>query len=163
MPDLLTHVTFVFIVLTILSWRYSWLRPFISVGMVGAIIPDLVKIHLFLSGRTVETLLGIPFAWRPIHTVGGAMVIAGIGALLFPKGYRRRAFGTLVFGAETGLLLDAGLRRANSLTQPFFYPFSWWQPPSGNLYLSSDFWPAVVTVIVALGIWMLDRRLPRES
>lgn len=157
MTDLLTHVLFVYVVLTVVSWRIEGIERYISVGMVGAVIPDIVKIHLFIGPKTVQSALGVPFSWAPIHRLGGTVLLAGIAALFFARRVRVRAFGFLLAGATTGFVLDAGLKRANRVTPPYFYPLSWWQPPSGDLYLSSDAWPAMVAILVAAVIWTMDR------
>lgn len=158
MSDLLTHVLVVFSVLTVASWRLDWLGRYVAVGMVGAVLPDLVKVGLVVGPDAVEAVLGLPFSWLPLHRLGGVVVLAGLGAMAFSRPHRRRAFGALVFGATSGLVLDVGVIRANGVTPPYLYPLSWWQPPSWDLYLSSDGWPAVVAVAVAGAVWLLDRR-----
>lgn len=38
-----------------------------------------------------------------------------------------------------------------------------YRPPSGDLYLSSDRWPAVVAGLCALCVWAVDRRRDTHS
>lgn len=159
MPDLLTHVLVAYVTATALAWNVSRIpRWFVPVGMVGAVLPDVVKIYLLVPSGVVESALGVPFAWDPIHRLGGVLALAGLGTLLFDRPYRRAVFGTLVAGATTHLFLDSLIRRANGLTPPYLYPLSWWHPPSGNLYLSSDGWPAALALVVAAGVFVYDRR-----
>jgi hypothetical protein len=59
MPDLLAHAFIAYSVCRILSWRVKWLStPYVTLGTVGAFIPDLVKIKFLLPARTVEQLVG---------------------------------------------------------------------------------------------------------
>lgn len=159
MPDLLTHVLAVYVVATGLTWTVrSVPRTLVPVSVVGAVLPDVVKIHLLVPNATVEAVLGVPFAWAPIHRLGGVLVLAGLCTLALERSYRRGAFVALVGGASTHLFLDSLIRRANGLTPPYLYPFSWWHPPSGDLYLSSEPWPATLALIVAAAVFFHDRR-----
>jgi len=61
MPDLLAHAFLAYAILRALSWRYDWLRtPYVTAGMAGAFIPDIVKIQLILPSATVEAAFGTP-------------------------------------------------------------------------------------------------------
>ena len=158
MPDLLAHVLVVYAAATALTWsRLRLSRRMVPVAMVGAALPDLVKAYLVLDSGTVEAALGLPFSWQPLHRLGGLLVLAGLGALLFDRRFRRPAFGTLLAGGVSHLVLDALIRRANGLAPPYLYPFTWWAPPSGDLYLSSDAWPAAAAVVVAAAVLAYDR------
>lgn len=158
MVDLLTHVLVVYVVLTIASWHLDGIDAYVGVGMIGAILPDLAKIRILVDPDTVEAILHVPFSWNPFHRLGGIIVVAGMGSLLFDPDHRSRVFGVLCFGAVTALILDLGVIRAGGIAPPYLYPFSWYEPPAANLYLSSDRWPAVVAVALAAGIWLGDRR-----
>lgn len=158
MPDLLTHVLVAYVTGTVLVWNVDRLpRRLVPVAMVGAVLPDLVKVHLVLSGGTVGSLLGVPFSWQPIHRLGGVLVLAGVGALTFDRSYRRATFATLLAGAGSHLFLDSLIRRANGFTPPYLYPLTWWHPPSGDLYLSSDPWPAVLALTAAAIVFAYGR------
>lgn len=157
MADLLTHVLFVYIILTVSSWYVDMLRSYVSVAMIGAVIPDLAKIRLVLGSDAIEAALNVPFSWFPVHRAGGILAVAGLGSLFFIRTHRLRGFVGLCFGASTGLLLDTLVIRANGVVPPYLYPFSWWQPPSLDLYLSSDVWPALVVIPLAVGVWWVDR------
>ena len=155
MADLLTHVLVPYVLLTVASWRYPRIkRRWIVIGMAGAAIPDLVKIRIVLDDGAVESLLGVPFAYDPISSVSGLLVIAGAIAVFFEQ--HRRAYAFLVFGGSTALVLD-GLRVFVDGRAGFWlYPF-WWRPPSPSLYVTADPRVAVLTVLLSTGVYLLDR------
>lgn len=43
-----------------------------------------------------------------------------------------------------------------------FWPLTQYQPPTPNIYLSSDRWPALVSGLVAAIVWAVDRQLVEE-
>ena len=154
MPDLLTHVLIAYILATLLSFRYEWLTPqFVTVVMLGALVPDLTKIQLLVDSYIVKSILGIPFDWYAIHTAGGALVAITIGALLTDNTHRRRVFALLALGAASHLLLDAQLIKPSGYASPLLWPFTAYQPPTPGLYVSYDRWPALVAGTVAAIIW----------
>lgn len=157
MTDLLTHVLAVYVLLTAASWRYREVRPYVPIGMVGAIIPDLAKARLVVTSGAIEGALGLPFSWLAIHRLGGVVVIAGLGAVCFDRDARLGGFLALLVGGIAALALDLGVKRASGLAPPYLYPVSWWQPPSADLYLSADPLPAGLALAVALVVWWLDR------
>lgn len=161
MADLLTHVLVVFAGLTILSWRFDVISDrYIPVAMVGAILPDLNRVmKYFIEASDVSELLGMPFSWIPIHRLGGTIVLVLFGALLFRSGERRRTFVFLLVGALSHYPLDAGVRRADGLTPPYFYPLTWWQAPSPNLYLSSDLSLVIPSILFTGMILYIDKSL----
>lgn len=158
MPDLLTHVLVAYVTVTVLVWNVDRLPGrLVPVAMVGAVLPDLAKVHLVVSSATVASALGVPFSWQPIHRLGGVLALAGLGALVLDRPYRRIAVVALSTGAASHLFLDSLIRRANGLTPPYLYPLTWWHPPSGDLYLSSDPWPAVLALTAAAIVFAYDR------
>ena len=158
MVDLLTHVLSVYVVLTIASWYVDGIDAYVGVGMIGAIVPDLAKARLLIDPDTIESILQIPFSWNAFHRLGGVLVVVGIGSLLFDPKHRSRVFGFLCVGAISALVLDLGVIRAGGVAPPYLYPFSWYEPPAANLYLSSDQWPAIVASAFAIGTWLVDRK-----
>jgi membrane-bound metal-dependent hydrolase YbcI (DUF457 family) len=123
--------------------------------MLGTMVPDLTKIKLLVPSAQVELWLGIPFDWFAIHTLGGALVAAAIGALCTTSEHRQRAFGLLLLGAISHLFLDALLINASGYSYAVFFPFSAAHPPTPGLFLSSDRWPAAVSGLTAIAIWGL--------
>lgn len=156
MPDILIHVVVAYVVATTLSWRYEWLTPrLVTVAMLGATVPDVTKIALVVPDWQIEALLGIPFSWQAIHTAGGALVAVTIGSLLTDTEHRRRVFALLLLGASSHLFLDALLLKASGHSFAVFWPLTAYQPPTPGLYVSSDWWPAVVSGVVAIVVWSL--------
>jgi len=159
MPDILTHVLVGYILGTLLSVRYEWLTPpLVTVVMLGALLPDFSKVDLLIRGEYVETLLGVPFEWRAIHMVGGALLAITIGALLTSTDHRRRVFALLALGTASHLLLDAFLLKASGYSFAIFWPLTTYHPPTPGLYLSSDRWPAIVASTVATIVWYVQYR-----
>lgn len=159
MPDVLTHVLVGYVLATLLSFRLEWLTPrYVTVVMLGAIVPDLTKIKLLVPSSLVESWLGIPFDWFAIHTLGGALVAIAVGALLTSTPHRRRVFGLLLLGACSHLALDALLVSASGYSYAVFFPFSTYHPPTPGLFHSSDRWPAAVSALGAGAVWWLRYR-----
>jgi len=159
MPDLLTHVLCLYIIATLVGVRLEWLTPqYVTVGMLGAIVPDLTKIKLLVPSVQMELLLGVPFDWRAIHTLGGALVAVGIGALCTTSQHRRRVLGLLFVGVVSHLSLDALLINASGYSYAVLFPFSTFHPPTPGLFLSSDRWPAAVSAGLAFILWQAKRR-----
>ncbi len=158
MPDLLAHAFLAYAILRVLSWRYDWLTtPYVTAGMAGAFIPDIVKIELLLPSAIVEAALGIPFSWSPVHRLGGTAVCVLIGAVLVDEARRRGALLVLSLGATSHLLADLLLAKASLRAFPVLWPLTRWQPPTPGLYLSTQPEPTVVTGLLAAAIWSLSR------
>ena len=127
MPDLLSHAFIAYTLCTLLGLEYDWLTPqYVTVGMAGAFIPDLAKIDLVLDGAVVGTLLGVPFDWLGIHTLGGATVVVLVGVTLAASEERRRVGALLALGAASHLTADALLAKAAGVS----YPCSGRSPPT---------------------------------
>lgn len=91
MADLLSHVLFAFAAFTVAGWAIAWLdRRWVAVGMVGAIIPDLDEVGVVLDDVVISKALGIPFDWGAIASLGGLLLLAAAGALLFEQSGQRR-------------------------------------------------------------------------
>lgn len=159
MADLLSHALLAFALFTALGWVIEWLdRRWVVVGMVGSLFPDLNRIELIVDDYALSQLLGIPFEWGAIQTLGGALVLSAMGAVLFAEArQRRRAFGLLVAGAASHLVVDAVKKWADGANGATLYPVSWWRNPTPGWYVSSDPWVLVVAGIVAVSVWLVDR------
>jgi membrane-bound metal-dependent hydrolase YbcI (DUF457 family) len=154
MPDLLAHAFLAYALLRALSWRYDWLRtPYVTAGMAGAFIPDIVKIQLLLPSPIVEATLGIPFSWSPIHRLGGTVICVLIGAVLVDETRRRKTLLVLSLGAASHLLADAFLTKASGRSFAILWPLTRWQPPTPRLYLNTQPEPTIVTGVVAALVW----------
>jgi len=159
MPDLLSHALIAYVICTALSWRYDWLTPsYVTVGMAGAFVPDMTKIQLVIPGELVESVLGIPFSWHPLHTGGGALVSVLVGVLVVVPERRRRVLGLLGIGAASHLLADALLRTPTGYSYAIAWPLTRYRPPTPGLYLSTEPWPTVVTGLIAVALWIVSTR-----
>lgn len=158
MPDFLTHILVVYVVLALAGQRLDWLTPpWIVAGMAGGLIPDVSKLELVVSADMVEAVLGVPFSWFPLTTLPGSVLVAGLASLAVAAEYRVRTFGILVFGAMTHLGLDLLLQKPGPTTFPVLYPVTLWEPPVVGVYLSSDVWPSLVAVGLAGVVFVLTR------
>lgn len=157
MADLLTHILVPYVLLTVASWQLDWLTTqWIVIGMAGAAIPDLVKIRILLDTAVIESLLGMPFSYSPISSLGGVLLIAGAITVVFAR-QRRQVFLFLLFGGCTSLVVD-GLRVfADGRAGFWLYPFTWWRPPTPSLYVTSDVRVLVVAVVISAVVFTLDR------
>ena len=158
MVDLLAHVLVGYAVAALLANRGVVARRFVPLAMVGAVLPDLSKTGMVLSERWVEGVLGVPFSWLAFHRLGGVLLVAGVVVLSLGRGDRRAAYGALVGSAVGHLALDALITRAGGYAPPYLYPFTWWQPPAGGLYVSSDLWPTALAVGLAAFAWVVTHR-----
>lgn len=159
MPDLLTHVLLAYALATAATWAVPrFEQRFVPVAMIGAALPDIAKLYLLVDSSTVEAALGLPFDWVALHTLGPTVALAGMGALCFHSEDLRLAFACLAGGAGLHLLMDLAVIRVAGVAPPYLFPLTWWEPPSANLLLSSDPWPWMVATLLAVGVWVLDRR-----
>lgn len=165
MPDLLAHVLFAYAVVRIASWRWTWITPaHVTIAMVGATVPDVSKIDLFMDDDWLEVLLGASVDWYALHTIGGVFVSIFVGALLVVPSERRRAFRLLAVGAASHLLLDLFLRTASGLSSyPIFWPITYYRPLTPGLYLSTDWWPTAATAILAGVVWAVNGWIGRTN
>ncbi|MFP4609113.1 MAG: metal-dependent hydrolase [Candidatus Natronoplasma sp.] len=157
MADLLTHALIGYTMGMLLSWRYKWVKPsYITMIMVGAVLPDVVRIRLLLDPILIETYLGIPFSWAPLHTLGGVLVSGLIITSLFESKMNKRIFLVVMIGALSHLVLDALLITASGHSYAVLWPFTYHRPIIPGLYLSSNVLPAVISSITAAIVWRID-------
>jgi hypothetical protein len=154
MPDLLAHVFIAYSLCRVLSWRWVWLTtPYVTAGMVGAFIPDLVKIELIVPSETVAQTLGLPFEWGSLATGGGTLVSVCIGLVLLGTNERRRGGLMLGLGAGSHLLADSLLLTPTGRSVQLLWPLSQYRVPTPGLYLSTQPEPMVLTGTVAALVW----------
>jgi hypothetical protein len=153
-----------YVIAVALSWRYEWIAyPYVTLTMGAAILPDLNRIELALPASTIETVLGIPWSWVPLHRVSGTLLIVCLGSLLAPTRLRRRVFALLAVGATSHYTLDLMLYKPSGLSGPFLWPLTDHRFAIEGIYLSSDRWPALVMITIAAAVWYLDRRRARAN
>lgn len=160
MADLLSHLLVAYVVLTVASWWLDWLTPrLVVVGMGGAVVPDLTRIGLVVDPATVQRILGIPFTWGHLATIGGVLLGSAAIAAAFERRWWRRAYAALVVGGLSHLALDGMRVFADGRADQWLFPLlPAWRPPTPNLYVTSD--PLVLAVIVAATatVVVVDRR-----
>ncbi|OVE84440.1 metal-dependent hydrolase [Natronolimnobius baerhuensis] len=156
MAELLSHVLIAYALATIVSWRLEWVtRRWVAIAMIGALIPDVNRIGMFVSDATLEAVLGVPVGLDAIHTLGGTILLAGIGAMVLTTQHRR-AFGVLLAGALSHLLVDGVKAYADGAAGAWLYPVTWYRHPTPSLYVSSDPMVLVVTALGALVVAACD-------
>jgi hypothetical protein len=159
MGDLLAHVLVGYAAGTLATRHSTWVETrHVPLVMVGSTLPDLAKARLLVGSGAVGEALGVPFSWLAVHRLGAAVALAGLGALLVTRPERRTAVAVLLAGALGHLLLDGFVVRANGVVPPYLYPVSWWRPLAGNLYLSSDRWPTLVALTLAVAVRISGRK-----
>ena len=80
--------------------------------------------------------------------------------MLAPE-YRRHAIALFHLGARSHHVLSVALLNASGYSYAVFWPLTEYYPPSGDLYRSSDPWPALIVGMGAALVWILDRRASR--
>ena len=138
MPDWFTH--------SLIGWiTGKTTKQDIALLVVGALIPDLVKISLAF------TLFGLNHhqLFEPLHTPIGALLVAGIIALFFND--IRKAFIPLVIGVSTHFILDFFLVNVSG-GMKLLFPVSWegWQV---YLIRSDDYRMTIVAGLDALLVY----------
>ncbi|MFO7791475.1 MAG: metal-dependent hydrolase [Candidatus Saliniplasma sp.] len=160
MADLLTHVFVAFSVGVLLSWRFPWIsKNYITIIMMGSVLPDLTRIGLILEPAFIENLFGVPFSWSPLHTIGGVFIIILILTFSVDNKYSKPLFLLLALGAFTHLFLDSLLLTTTGYSYPLFVPITFYNPPTPGLYLSTDMWPSMISGVTALLVWQVDKSL----
>jgi membrane-bound metal-dependent hydrolase YbcI (DUF457 family) len=164
MADLFTHILGGYVIAVLLSWRADWITgPYVTLVMGAAILPDLSRIELVIPAATVEATLGVSWSWIPLHQVSGTFLVICLGTLLASKRLRRQVFLLLAIGSTSHYTLDFFLYNPSGRTGPLLWPFTDHRFAVNGFYLSSDRWPALVMMIVAATVWLLDRRRSRMN
>lgn len=157
MPDLLTHVLIAYVVgAAVVRWTGVSDR-YLPVVLVGAVAPDGMKATVppeIVAG----TAFGLPYSFWGLHTLGGVVVLSGIGAVTLRASDRRPGFRFLLYGGVSHLVLDLFVIRVDGVAPPYLFPVSGWLPPAANLYASTDLWTIPVATALALPVWMVRRR-----
>jgi len=163
-PDLLTHVLLAYSTCLVLSWHVEWLDPpYVTVAMVGATVPDLSKVGVIVSSWQIRRLIGVPFSWTSLHTVGGVGLSILLATTLVGRPYRRPVAILLAIGAATHLLADSMLRSVTDRLFPLLWPLTSYVPPTPDLYLSTDPWLAVAAGLLAAILTGITRYRNRDG
>ena len=166
MAEWLTHILIAYALFTTMSWIIDWIDySWVAVGMVGSILPDLSRIRLAVSDELMTSILGVPFNWDGLHTIGGIIVLSAIGALLFKTSRQQRCgFVILVSGAVSHLVVDLPQQYADGymLTNYYLFPLPPWRPPTPGWYVSADRWVVIIALAIALIVFLVDHGRKRR-
>ena len=144
MPDWLAHVLFAWILCRILGIKFKiFSRESTAIVIIGALIPDVVKIGLIFD------LFGIEI-WDyvdPLHTPAGSLLVAALISLLF---YDLMVFLLLTLGFVTHYMLDFLMGHVSG-GMLLFFPFSWEEYQLG-LIQSDNYW-ITLTLVMAIIVY----------
>lgn len=161
MPDMLTHALVAFTLATLLHRRYDWISPpYVTAAMVGALVPDLMKLVAVIPSSVMAALYGLPVVIVVLHTFPGSIGGIAIGSLLVGRGHRQRVFLLAVLGATSHHALDLLLITHDGLSYHVLWPLTHYEPPTPQLYRSSDRWPALLATSAAVLSWYVVRWRP---
>ncbi|WP_135366095.1 metal-dependent hydrolase [Halosimplex halophilum] len=163
MPDLLAHVLLAYAVCTALSTRYDWGPAAVTVGMLGALLPDLDHLGTILPPGVIYDRFGVLVDWTALQTGGGVLLLILGGVVVAVPDQRRRVFALLSVGAISHLFTDALIRVPDGRSQSVFWPLTPYQPPTPGLYTSTDLWPLVVAAALAAAAWYWCRYRPNTE
>ena len=107
---------------------------------------DLYRSYLFVRSPCTSD-----YRRLSLQTLSGSILVILLGSLLLAPGYRRHAIALFLLGALSHHALDLALLNASGYSYAVFWPITEYYPPSGDLYRSSDPWPALVTAAGAVG------------
>jgi hypothetical protein len=153
MPDWLAHVLFAYVLCSILGMKFKlFTKENTALVMVGALIPDLVKVELGfdLIGMDVSDFLA------PLHTPIGSLLSAALIALLFTEVVV--VFSLFVLGFTTHFALDLLLGHVSG-GMLLLFPVSWEEYQLGWIH-ADNYGVALILLCLAALIYMLQNRSP---
>jgi hypothetical protein len=151
MPDLLAHVLAAYVLGAVVVAATDVPDRHLPVVMVGAAMPDAMKATVLLD-ITSGTVAGVPYSFWAVHTLGGVVALAGVGALTIRASDRRTALALLLAGGVSHLLFDLFVIRVDGIAPPYLFPISGWLPPTATVYASTDIWPTVAALALAFPV-----------
>jgi hypothetical protein len=151
MPDWLAHVLFAYILCSILGLKFRvFNRENTAVVMIGALLPDIVKVGLGFDLIGVEVWDFI----APLHTpVGSLFVAALISVFFYETGI---VLLLLISGFTTHYLLDLLLGHVSG-GMCLFFPFSWHEYQLGVIH-SDNYGVALILTCVAAFVFVVQNR-----
>ena len=156
MPDWVTHVLVAYALATGLSVRYAWIGPqHVTLCLLGALVPDLAKIELVVPSSAVSAVLGVPWDWAALHTLGGTLIVVALIGLALAPDRRREGVGFLALGAASHHALDLALTQSGEVTYRFLWPVSTAQLPASGYFRSGDLELVVVAALFAAAVWVV--------
>ena len=156
MPDWLAHILVAWILCNILGIKFKFFsKENTAIVMVGALIPDIVKVGLIFDflGMDVWDFIA------PLHTPIGSMLSAALLSLLFEE--RKRIFYLLIFGAALHFALDFLLMHVSG-GMLLLFPFSWGEWQLGVIQCD-NYYVALIALILACVIYILSRDITKAK
>lgn len=137
MPDLLSHICFAYILVTIFKIKENRVIVY-----VGAVLPDLFKLFILFVPFMGE-LKAINFFF-PLHTTLGVLLTGAFVSGFFDIEWKR-AYKLILLGAFSHLFLDS-LMWPFGVNLWFFYPFF-------IFHMNGIIWPdSVIPVIILVSV-----------
>ncbi|MGZ7067927.1 MAG: metal-dependent hydrolase [Methanobacterium sp.] len=144
MPDEITHVLVAWTLATLLGFRFKQFSQANSaIVILGALIPDIQKIYIFLD------LIGVQILLIPIHLPVVSLLLAGFITLLFEK--KKLIFSLLALGIFTHYALDL-LMFSGGIS--ILYPFSAIKWQIGIISVT-DYKITIISIIAAFLVFLL--------
>lgn len=150
MPDWLAHILTAWILCKLLQSKFKLFdSKNTAIVMVGALIPDIVKVGLLFDFLRMDVWDFI----APFHTPIGSMLSAALFSLLFEE--RKRIFSLLILGASTHLALDFLLMHVSG-GMLLLFPFSWgkWQL---RVIHCDNYYVALIALLLASVIYIISK------
>jgi hypothetical protein len=145
MPDWLAHILFAWILCRVSGIKFRiFNRENTAIVMVGALIPDIVKVGLIFDLMNIEIWDFI----APLHTPVGSLLSAALISLLF---YDLTVFLLLTSGFTTHYMLDMLLGHVSG-GMLMLFPFSWEEYQLG-LIQSDNYWITLVVLVLAAVVY----------
>ena len=158
MPDWLAHILVAYILCSILRIKFKiFSKENTAIVMVGALIPDIVKVGLLFDSLGIDVWDFI----APLHTPIGSMLSAALFSLLFEFEKRKKIFYLLILGASTHYALDFLLMHISG-GMLLLFPFSWhgWQL---RVIQCDNYYVALIALLLACIIYIVSRYYKREG
>ena len=156
MPDWFAHILVAYVLCSILGIKFKvFSKENTAIVMVGALIPDMVKVGLIFDflGMDVWDFIA------PLHTPVGSMLSAALFSLLFEA--RKRIFSLLILGASTHLALDFLLMHVSG-GMLLLFPFSWGKWQLGVIQCD-NYYVALIALLLACVIYIISKYYKREE
>ena len=158
MPDWLAHILVAYILCSILRIKFKvFSKENTAIVMVGALIPDIVKVGLIFDSLGMDVWDFI----APFHTPVGSILSAALFSLLFEFEARKRIFSLLILGASTHLALDFLLMHVSG-GMLLLFPFSWGKWQLGVIQCD-NYYVALIALLLACVIYIISNKREEEG
>lgn len=152
MPDWIAHLCVAYLLILLLG-----IKKYRSLVFVGAVLPDLMKVHLLFRSSAGYYPAANFFA--PFHTAAGVLLTGALIASFLEGIEWKKGYALILLGAASHLVLD-------SLLYPYgrdmWYTWPLWLGCTNWGFIWSDsFYPAIIGLAVAIPLWIWERNKSR--